>query len=43
MGAIQNTLEKHRWSNLGESFIALGSLLQQEQKNRHKAQARQPE
>ena len=30
MGTIQNTFEKHRWSNLGESFIALGSLLHQE-------------
>ena len=30
METIQNNLEKYRWTSLGDSFIALGNVLQQE-------------
>lgn len=29
MGAVQNTVERERWTSLGDSFITLGNLLQQ--------------
>ena len=33
MGTTQNNIETYRWTNLGDSFIALGTVLQQERTN----------
>ena len=33
MGTTQNNIETYRWTNLGDSFIALGNVLQQDRTN----------
>ena len=33
MGTTQNNIETYKWTNLGDSFIALGNVLQQDRTN----------